>query len=106
MQDFLTGNDSAQHYAHDIHGHDYAGFNLLLFDGEDPSGFMFSIRCGMIPAGRGDDMALWWPSGLLVGKQCQRAARQAASYKRSSCFPEPECPLENDKGAPTAILRP
>ncbi len=35
VQDFLTGNDSAQQYVHDIHGRDYAGFNLLLFDGEE-----------------------------------------------------------------------
>lgn len=32
---FLTGTDSAQHYAHHVHGPDYAGFNLLLFDGDD-----------------------------------------------------------------------
>jgi len=35
VQDFLTGGDSAQHYAHHIHGRDYAGFNLLLFDGAE-----------------------------------------------------------------------
>ena len=34
VQDFLTGSDSAEHYAHHLHGPDYAGFNLLLFDGE------------------------------------------------------------------------
>ena len=35
VQDFLTGTDSALHYGHHIHGPDYAGFNLLLFDGQD-----------------------------------------------------------------------
>jgi uncharacterized protein with NRDE domain len=35
VQNFLVGTDSAQHYAHHVHGPDYAGFNLLLFDGED-----------------------------------------------------------------------
>ena len=35
VQGFLAGNDSAVHYGHNIHGPDYAGFNLLLFDGED-----------------------------------------------------------------------
>lgn len=35
VQEFLIGNDSAAHYAHHIHGLDYAGFNLLLFDGQD-----------------------------------------------------------------------
>ncbi len=35
VQDFLTGTDTAQHYAHHIHGSDFAGFNLLLFDGVD-----------------------------------------------------------------------
>lgn len=34
VQNFLTGHDSAEHYGHHIHGPDYAGFNLLLFDGE------------------------------------------------------------------------
>lgn len=34
VQDFLIGSDSAEHYAHHIHGADFAGFNLLLFDGE------------------------------------------------------------------------
>ena len=31
---FLANNDSAEHYAHHLTGHDYAGFNLLLYDGE------------------------------------------------------------------------
>lgn len=35
VQGFLTGNDSAQHYAHHVHGPDYAGYNLLLFDGDE-----------------------------------------------------------------------
>ena len=35
VQDFLTGDDGAAHYAHHINGVDYAGFNLLLFDGQD-----------------------------------------------------------------------
>ena len=34
-QEFLSGIDSAQHYAHHISGQEYAGFNLLLFDGTD-----------------------------------------------------------------------
>lgn len=34
VQDFLTGSDAAEHYAHHIYGPDYAGFNLLLFDGQ------------------------------------------------------------------------
>lgn len=32
---FLGGRDSAEHYAHHLKGADYAGFNLLLFDGVD-----------------------------------------------------------------------
>ena len=32
---FLAGTDTAEHYAHHLHGADYAGYNLLLFDGED-----------------------------------------------------------------------
>ena len=35
VQNFLIGSDSAMHYAHHIHGLDYAGFNLLLFDGQE-----------------------------------------------------------------------
>ena len=35
VQGFLQGSDTAQHYAHHIHGRDYAGFNLLLFDGQE-----------------------------------------------------------------------
>ncbi len=35
VQNFLTGDDRAEHYAHHLHGPDYAGFNLLLFDGND-----------------------------------------------------------------------
>jgi uncharacterized protein with NRDE domain len=35
VQEFLTGGQDAVHYAHGIHGPDYAGFNLLLFDGQD-----------------------------------------------------------------------
>ncbi len=35
VQEFLTGSDTAAHYAHHISGVDYAGFNLLLFDGDD-----------------------------------------------------------------------
>ncbi len=34
VQNFLTGSDSAEVYAHHIDGPEYAGFNLLLFDGE------------------------------------------------------------------------
>ena len=34
VSDFLTGRDSAEHYAHHLHGRTYAGFNLLLFDGQ------------------------------------------------------------------------
>ena len=34
VQDFLTGRDSAGDYAERIHGPDYAGFNLLLYDTE------------------------------------------------------------------------
>lgn len=34
VQNFLTGTDTAEHYAHSLHGPDYAGFNLLLFDGD------------------------------------------------------------------------
>jgi uncharacterized protein with NRDE domain len=34
VQEFLTGTDSAVHYGHNLHGPDYAGFNLLLYDGE------------------------------------------------------------------------
>lgn len=33
VQAFLAGSASAEHFAHDIVGPDYAGFNLLLFDG-------------------------------------------------------------------------
>ena len=32
---FLTGKDGAEHYAHAIRGSEYAGFNLLVFDGTD-----------------------------------------------------------------------
>ena len=35
VQEFLTGSDPAEHYAHAIAGHEYAGYNLLLFDGTD-----------------------------------------------------------------------
>ncbi len=35
VQNFLTGRDGAEHYAHSIHGLDYAGFNLLLYDGDN-----------------------------------------------------------------------
>ncbi len=35
VQNFLCGADSAVHYGHHIHGPDYAGFNLLLFDGQE-----------------------------------------------------------------------
>jgi uncharacterized protein with NRDE domain len=35
VQEFLVGADTASHYAHHIHGADYAGFNLLLFDGDE-----------------------------------------------------------------------
>ncbi|MEM7098958.1 MAG: NRDE family protein [Pseudomonadota bacterium] len=35
VQEFLSGSQSAKHYAHSIKGPDFAGFNLLLFDGED-----------------------------------------------------------------------
>ena len=35
VQEFLTGTDNAQHYAHHINGAEYAGFNLLLFDGAE-----------------------------------------------------------------------
>ena len=31
---FLAGVDDAEHYAHHLHGADYAGYNLLLFDGK------------------------------------------------------------------------
>lgn len=31
---FLAGTDLAEHYAHALHGTEYAGYNLLLFDGE------------------------------------------------------------------------
>lgn len=32
---FLDSDDTAEHYAHHLHGLAYAGFNLLLFDGND-----------------------------------------------------------------------
>lgn len=35
VSDFLRGQDSAEHYAHHLRGSDYAGFNLLVFDGVD-----------------------------------------------------------------------
>ena len=35
VQGFLTGSEPAEHYAHALNGADFAGFNLLLFDGED-----------------------------------------------------------------------
>jgi len=35
VHEFLTGSDSAVHYGHHLHGPDYAGFNLLLYDGDD-----------------------------------------------------------------------
>jgi uncharacterized protein with NRDE domain len=35
VQDFLTCEDNAQHFAHHLHGVDFAGFNLLLFDGSE-----------------------------------------------------------------------
>ena len=34
VEAFLKGRDSAHDFARDIHGPDYRGFNLLLFDGE------------------------------------------------------------------------
>ena len=34
VQDFLVGDDEAEHYAHHLTGSKYAGFNLLLFDGQ------------------------------------------------------------------------
>lgn len=34
VEGFLSGSDSAEHYAHQIKGSEFAGFNLLLFDGE------------------------------------------------------------------------
>ncbi|NKC00353.1 MAG: hypothetical protein GKR90_17955 [Pseudomonadales bacterium] len=33
VQDFLVGESEAEHYAHHLVGSEYAGFNLLLFDG-------------------------------------------------------------------------
>ena len=32
---FLEGEDTAEHYAHHLTGAEYAGFNLLVFDGRD-----------------------------------------------------------------------
>ena len=43
-QNFLTSATPASEYAHHLHGPDYAGFNLLLFDGDE---FVYTSNKGV-----------------------------------------------------------